>query len=181
MHGRINVTGFPANLQIGLAMAAGSNVTNAQAAWQTFQGRSVQPDYSDAPQFAVLPRYLPYVPIVNIYASPNPVTASGSSTTLYWNASAATACSAAWTASTATSGQANSGPITATATYPITCTGPNGTTQASVSVSSAAPPPAPPPPSPTPSAHTKAGAMGWPVLVLLAGILGVVSRRRRSK
>ena len=50
-------TGFPANLQIGLAAAADSSLPNAQQAWQIFQGRSVQPNYTDDPNFAVLPRY----------------------------------------------------------------------------------------------------------------------------
>ena len=177
-------TGFPANMQVGIAMAADSSVTNAQAAWQTFQSRSVQPNYNDAPQFAVLPRYLPYVPIVNIYASPNPVTAAGGSTTLYWNASDATSCSGTWTSSTATSGQANVGSITATVTYPITCTGPHGTTKASVSVSvatTAAPPSSPSSPSSTPTTTTakKAGAMGWWSLVFLMMLVGW-SRQRRG-
>ncbi|MGH8282651.1 MAG: hypothetical protein ACRESE_02245 [Gammaproteobacteria bacterium] len=183
-----STTGFPANLQVGIAAAADSSLPNAQAAWQTFQGRSVQPNYSDGPQFAVLPRYLPSVPIVNIYASPNAVAAAGSSTTLYWSASNAASCSAKWTSSIATSGKAGSGTINGTTTYPITCTGPHGTTNASVSVSiasAAAPPPSNPPPSnPPPSdpSATKAGggAMGWFGLVFLMGLLGWSEVRRRS-
>lgn len=50
-------TGFPANLQVGLAAAADSNVPDAWKAWQIFQGRSVKPDYGKAPQFAVIPRH----------------------------------------------------------------------------------------------------------------------------
>lgn len=181
-------TGFPANLQIGLAMAAGSNVTNAQAAWQTFQGRSVQPDYSDKPQFAVLPRFLPYTPIVNVYASPNPVAAAGDTSTLYWHASGAASCSANWTSSTAASGQAATAPITGAVSYPITCTGPNGSTQASVSVSVASatnPSPSSPPSSapPTSSAPAKtrfAGSVGWLELVFLLGLAGGVAAQRRG-
>lgn len=48
--------GFPANFQIGLAAAADSDVPNAATAWSVFANRSAQPDYSSAPQFAVLPR-----------------------------------------------------------------------------------------------------------------------------
>ena len=171
-------TGFPANMQIGIAMAADSSIANAQLAWQTFQNRSVQPNYNDAPQFAVLPRYLPYVPIVNIYASPNPVTAAGSSTTLYWNTSDATSCSAKWTSSTASSGQTSVGPISGTISYPISCTGPNGTTNASVTVSIGGSPSSASSSS-DPSPVKKAGAMGSWSLVLLMALVGW-SRKRRG-
>jgi hypothetical protein len=49
-------TGYPANFQIGLAVAADSTVPNAMKAWQVFASRSVKPNYSGAPQFAVIPR-----------------------------------------------------------------------------------------------------------------------------
>jgi hypothetical protein len=49
-------TGYPANFQIGLAVAADSGVPNAAAAWRVFENRSVKPSYSAAPQFAVIPR-----------------------------------------------------------------------------------------------------------------------------
>jgi len=179
-----SATGFPSNLQIGLAMAADTNLPNAQQAWQIFQSRSVQPSgstsYNDYPNFAVLPRYLPAVPIVNIYASPNPVAAAGDTTTLYWTASNATSCSAPWTSSTATSGQMTV-TITAASTFPISCTGPNGSTNDPMSVgigipaSSQPPPPTTPPrttPTPTASTGAKGGAMDWLGLVLLMGLMG---------
>jgi len=186
-----SVTGYPSNLQIGLAMAADTSLPNAQQAWQIFQSRSVQPSgstsYNDYPNFAVLPRYLPAVPIVNIYASPNPVAAAGDTTTLYWTASNATSCSAPWTNSTATSGQATV-TITATSTFPITCTGPNGSTNDPMSVgigipaSSPPPPPTTPPrttPTPTASTGAKGGAMDWLGLVLLMGLMGWSRIKRR--
>ena len=49
-------TGFPSNLQIGLAMAAGSGITKATEAWRVFDERSVKPNYDDYPNFAVVPR-----------------------------------------------------------------------------------------------------------------------------
>lgn len=150
-------TGFPANFQIGLAAAADSNEPNAHQAWQIFQARSVQPNYSDDPNFAVLPRYLPAVPIVNLYANPNPVVASGDQTTLYWNASNATSCSAAWASSGATSGQATVGPIMATTSYPLTCTGPNGATKAVVTASIGTPPSHRKRPTILPGACTRGG------------------------
>jgi len=54
-----SATGFPANFQIGLAEAANSNLPNAAKAWEIFTGRSTKPDYTGAPQFAVIPRDIP--------------------------------------------------------------------------------------------------------------------------
>jgi hypothetical protein len=48
--------GFPSNMQPALAVAATFGVPNAQAAWDRFIARSVKPDYSAAPQWAVVPR-----------------------------------------------------------------------------------------------------------------------------
>ncbi|MHB8404785.1 MAG: hypothetical protein ACYDCJ_05105 [Gammaproteobacteria bacterium] len=177
-------TGYPANLQLALTMAADTSLPNAQQAWQTFQGRSIQPtppnSYNDYPNFAVLPRYLPAVPIVNLYASPNPVAAAGDTTTLYWNASNATSCSAPWTGSAATSGQATV-TVTATSTFPITCTGPNGSTNdpVSVSIGSGTPPPPPPPATSPPAAGAGGGAMSWLGLVFLMTMAGWARAKRR--
>lgn len=49
--------GYPSSFQIGLAAAADSNIPNARKAWAIFESRSNKPDYSTAPQFAVIPRY----------------------------------------------------------------------------------------------------------------------------
>jgi len=64
-----SATGFPANLQIGLAAAADSGLPKAHEAWQIFESRSVKPDgsfspdpnltYRNYPNFAVIPRSLP--------------------------------------------------------------------------------------------------------------------------
>ena len=51
-----SATGFPANLQIGLAMAAESGADDGAAAWQIFAGRTRKPNYGDYPNFAVVPR-----------------------------------------------------------------------------------------------------------------------------
>ncbi len=48
--------GYPANLQPALAVAATSGITNASQAWATFANRASKPDYSQSPQFAILPR-----------------------------------------------------------------------------------------------------------------------------
>jgi len=49
-------TGYPSNMQPALAVAATSGITNAKQAWMTFINRTVKPDYSKEPQFAVVPR-----------------------------------------------------------------------------------------------------------------------------
>jgi hypothetical protein len=49
-------TGYPSNMQPALAYSADAGVTNGAKAWQVFMGRSVKPDYSDSPQFAIIPR-----------------------------------------------------------------------------------------------------------------------------
>jgi hypothetical protein len=49
-------TGFPSNLQPALAYAADVTDGAGLAAWSVFTGRSVKPDYSLGPQFAIVPR-----------------------------------------------------------------------------------------------------------------------------
>ncbi len=49
-------SGYPAVFQIGLAVAADSDIPNAKKAWEIFMDRSVKPDYADNPQYAVIPR-----------------------------------------------------------------------------------------------------------------------------
>jgi len=48
--------GFPSNMQPALAVAAASGIPNAQTAWNIFINRSVKPDYSTEPQWAIVPR-----------------------------------------------------------------------------------------------------------------------------
>src|SRR5690606_17102549 len=59
-----SATGFPANLQIGLAAAADSGLPQAQVAWRLFESRSVKPSgahaYNNYPNFATLPRAAPH-------------------------------------------------------------------------------------------------------------------------
>lgn len=49
-------TGFPSNMQPALAAAVDSGIVNAQQAWNVFMSRTVKPDYSADPQFAIIPR-----------------------------------------------------------------------------------------------------------------------------
>jgi hypothetical protein len=61
MHGyAYSPTGFPANLQIGLASAVDGGLPHAMDAWRVFESRSVKPapphGYNNFPNFAVIPR-----------------------------------------------------------------------------------------------------------------------------
>ncbi|WLQ13602.1 hypothetical protein O5O45_28135 [Hahella aquimaris] len=49
--------GFPSNLQIALAAAADSGADKGREAWEKFMARPVKPDYSAAPNYAIVPRY----------------------------------------------------------------------------------------------------------------------------
>ncbi len=51
-----SVEGSPSNMQPALAVAAGSGIPNAKKAWDIFINRPIKPDYSVAPQFAIVPR-----------------------------------------------------------------------------------------------------------------------------
>ncbi len=48
--------GFPANLQPALAVSATTGIPNASQAWTTFANRAAKPDYSQEPQWAIVPR-----------------------------------------------------------------------------------------------------------------------------
>ncbi|MFZ6691559.1 hypothetical protein [Undibacterium sp. SXout20W] len=48
--------GYPSNLQPALALSANSGITGAKQAWALFNARAIKPDYSGAPQFAIVPR-----------------------------------------------------------------------------------------------------------------------------
>lgn len=50
------VMGYPSNMQPALAVAATSGIPNASTAWNIFINRSVKPDYSSEPQWAIVPR-----------------------------------------------------------------------------------------------------------------------------
>jgi hypothetical protein len=48
-------SGYPSNMQPALAIAVDTGVPNAASAWSLFGSRPVKPDYSQAPQWAVVP------------------------------------------------------------------------------------------------------------------------------
>jgi hypothetical protein len=85
-------------------------------------------------------------PTVTLTASPLAITSGGSST-LTWNTTGATSCTASgsWSGSKATAGSVSTGALSATSTYALSCTGAGGTSSASVivTVSAVQIPPAP--------------------------------------
>jgi hypothetical protein len=48
--------GYPSNMQPALAYAVDAGGTGAKNAWNVFMNRTVKPDYSNDPQFAIVPR-----------------------------------------------------------------------------------------------------------------------------
>jgi hypothetical protein len=81
--------------------------------------------------------------------------ASGGSATLSWSASNATSCTASngWTGSKSAQGSLAVGPLTASTTYMLTCTGAGGSSQNSVTISVTAAASSPPPASSPPTAQ----------------------------
>ncbi|MEO7387371.1 MAG: DUF4038 domain-containing protein [Gammaproteobacteria bacterium] len=77
----------------------------------------------------------PPAPTVTLSANPTSV-ASGTSSTLTWSTTNATACTASggWSGSKATSGTASTGAVASTRTFSLTCTGAGGTGGQSTSV-----------------------------------------------
>jgi hypothetical protein len=51
-----SVVGYPSNMQPALAYAADVAGAAGVNAWGIFNARSVKPDYSAGPQFAIVPR-----------------------------------------------------------------------------------------------------------------------------
>jgi hypothetical protein len=50
--------GYPSNMQPALAMAAQSGIPGGYHAWNVFMNRAVKPDYSNEPNFAIVPRFM---------------------------------------------------------------------------------------------------------------------------
>lgn len=111
----------------------------------------------------------PQSPTVSLVATPTSVTSGGSSN-LTWSSSDVTSCAAsgAWSGSKPLSGSASTGPLTASATYNLSCTGPDGDASASATVTVGTPPPPPPSGSITldttshaTSGNNNVGSLAW--------------------
>ena len=87
----------------------------------------------------------PSLPTVTISASPNTLTA-GQASTLTWNSTGATSCTASgsWSGSQSTSGSVSTGALNQSSTYNLACSGAGGTASGSAVVSVSGVPPLPP-------------------------------------
>jgi hypothetical protein len=71
--------GYPANMQPALAAAVDAGVPDAEKAWTRFQSRAIKPDYSQNPQWNIIPRSMsqpvavPYTPPVVLPSVPDPL------------------------------------------------------------------------------------------------------------
>ena len=147
MNGYSNLpNGYYSNMQPALAMAVDAG-TATQATWNKFVSLGTA-DYTGAPVWGIVPRPAsgsPASPSVTLTANPSSVV-SGRGTSLTWVALNSSGCTAAWTASQATSDNQSILNITSTTAYSMTCTGTGGSTTQSVTVTVTV---APPPPVPT--------------------------------
>ncbi len=120
---------------------SGSYSTGALQSNQTYTITCTGSSGATATQSATISVSAP-APTVTMSATPSTV-ASGGKSTLNWSSTNATSCTAsgAWSGSTGLRGSTTTGPIDASSTYILSCTGSGGTASqsATVSVSSAAP------------------------------------------
>ncbi|HKE94862.1 MAG TPA: hypothetical protein VKB34_11180 [Povalibacter sp.] len=112
----------------------------------------------------------PLPPTVTLTATATSIT-SGQSTTLQWTSANATTCTASggWDGAKSTSGSQLVGPLSANATFQLSCTGDGGSGNASVTVNVSAPR--------SGGGGGGGGATGLPLLLLL-GALGSLRRQR---
>lgn len=99
---------------------------------------SCRPLYLDVSAFYGAAPAVP-APTISLSAEPSSLSA-GSSSTLTWNSTNASSCTAsgAWSGSEPTSGSVSTGALNATSTYSLSCTGSGGTATASATVTVAA-------------------------------------------
>jgi len=118
----------------GAKSTSGSQGSGALTATSSFTLTCTGPGGTAAQtvQVSVTP---PPVPTISLTANPTSV-ASGGTTTLTWSTTGASACTASggWTGSKATSGTAASGALSATTSFGLTCTGPGGSAERTVTV-----------------------------------------------
>lgn len=121
----------------------------------------------------------PATPTLTISAASTAL-ASGGSTTLNWTSTATTSCQASggWSGNRPTSGSSPSGPLSATTTFTLTCSGSGGSIVSAVTVSVT---PNPPPEEPPPGAEDTAtgGSSAMDPWFLVVPLLAAWRRRRR--
>jgi len=127
----------------GTVATSGSGSTGALTASSTFSLTCSGPGGTSAPATAtvnVVPSATVPSTTLSVYPS---VIAPGGSSTLTWSSSNATSCAASggWSGALGTGGTQNTGAVSATTTYSLTCSGPGGSSapaSANLTVSSVA-------------------------------------------
>ena len=112
-----------------------SNIAVARHGKVSAKKCSVRTLYLDVTTFyGTTPTPTP-APTVSLSATPTTLNA-GSASTLTWNSTDATSCTAsgAWSGTQAVSGSTSTGALNSTSTYNLSCTGAGGTTSASTTV-----------------------------------------------
>jgi hypothetical protein len=142
--------GYPSNLRPALVAAVDNGYPGAADAWARFIGSAVQANYTDYPNWAMVPRgQLPAsTATLSIAATPSEV-ASGATAQLTWTATNVSSCTASggWSGAQAASGTYTTSALTAATTFALACTGSNGTIlrSATVTIQGAAAPSSTPP------------------------------------
>ncbi len=155
--------GYPSNLRPALAAAVDASYPNAAEAWQRFINSAVQPDFSDYPNWAIVPRQqlAPDSPSLSLTANPTSVS-SGDTSQLTWSGANVSSCTASgdWTGTRPTSGSETTSALTASTTFTLACTGSNGSVQRTATVQIAGATPSPTMPTLTLSANNTTVASG---------------------
>ncbi len=118
----------------GTKSPSGTETTAALTANSTYSLTCTGPGGASAPANVAVN----VVPTATLAANPSAV-AAGNAASLTWSSTNATACTASggWSGTRAASGTANTGPLAATTSFSLTCTGPGGTSSVStVSIAS---------------------------------------------
>jgi hypothetical protein len=182
--GRYDVTlkdlGWPASFQtLGVALTRGGQVVGKVFGGGTFffdatPGRYVAtlvatPVSTEGAGLYSL-KVASSVPTATLSAA-NATVASGQSVQLTWSSTAATACAAsgAWSGTKSTSGSESVGPLSATGTYTLTCSGPGGSATAATTITV------------TPASSGGGGGGGGAIDLFALGLLGGLAALRRAR
>ncbi len=132
--------GYPANLQPALAYLVDFGLPASDTAWDRLYNRSVFPDYSFYPQFAITPRALNpdyAMPVIELFSASTDEVDIGGNIKLIWSVSGADECVATgeWSGVLPFSGSLDIEGITSDSLFNLVCQNENGKTSRSVLVS----------------------------------------------
>jgi len=135
--------GYFADMTPTLAVAVEAGYAGASAAWARLKGGTPQPNFTNSPNWNVVPRVDPgsSAPTVSLTTNTSTV-ASGGNATLNWSSTNATSCVATggWSGAKSLTGTQQITNITQTTSYTLSCSGSGGpTAQQTVQVAVSAP------------------------------------------